>query len=376
MSQTPLRSSQLQLPTQDSAGGNPPLSVAIEIEPQPTDSYSENHPTRGISRSLLFAVAMSGLCMLNLIFGFVGVTIAELERRKIVPDLFNYSLTLVLMPYCMWIMCAVALDSLLPRCFSDIAPQCHGEELRALRRMLMHCVDGFMQLPVAVYFVVRVFLSKNSAEFYASSSIVARLVMMTGIILDLSELATFNAMEWTVAHHLGELIITLLCIEWVPGVGGRESALFILTLLNAFDRCAYAYFFLSELRFLREKYHRPSSTKIHTPVTVPEKSSEPVALSEMEPRVTEEAAAHAAKSNEPDLLLNMSNSTLRLLARVTFVYYVIFVRVLVLALLIAHLALKNDTMLLGWKIALIPAFFTFAAVDIPVYKILWKRSIG
>lgn len=375
MSQTPLGSSQLQLSTHDSAGGNPPLTVAIEIEPQPTHSCSVNHLPRGIPQSLLFAVAIGTLCLLNLMFGAGLVTMAELERHGlVVPNLSNYSLTLVLVPYCTWIMTSVALHFVLLRCFSDIAPHCRGEELRSLRRMLLRCVDGFMLIPVLMYFVIRVFLSKDSATFYASSGIIARTAMMTGMIIEFSELTTYSTRDWTLAaHHMGELIVTLLCIEWVPGVGGRESALFILTLLTAFDRCAYPYFFLSKLRFLREK-HYPSTTarSLHS---VHEKSTEPIALSTTESQqATPQPESHDKNSAGPTVLLKMSDSTLRLLARATFAYYAVFVRLLVLTLLVAHLILKKDTMLLGWQIALIPAFVAFAAVDIPVYLILWKRS--
>lgn len=370
MSHTPLGTSQIRANCNEAHPT--PVVTIVEVEPQlKPDS---ERPGAKAPMMPFFAAAVGALCLLNLIFGLGLVTIAELERNEVATNLSDLSLTLVLLPYCMWIMTSVTLHFVLLRCFADIAPHCRGEEFRSLRRMLLRCVDGFMLVPTLVYFVVRVFLSKDSTDFFASSGVIARTAMMTGIIIEFSELTTYSTSDWTLAaHHVGELIVTLLCIEWVPGADRRESALFILTLLTAFDRCAYPYFFLSKLRFLREKYC-PSANTPSLIKSVAEKPNEPTTLPTIESPATSESTACDERREKEEVLFDLTEQTLRLLARATFAYYAIFVRLLVLALLIAHLIVKKDTMLLGWQIALIPAFLAFAAVDIPVYIILWKRS--
>jgi hypothetical protein len=188
----------------------------------------------------------------------------------------------------------------------------------------------------------------------------------SGFCIEFAELGTFNP-DWDIpTHHVAELIVTLACIEWSSM--NRESGLFILTLMTGFDRCAYFYFFLAKLRYLREKYGccspRESGCQSAPDSAHPLPSSEPIDGTGVEVQPT-----------NTDLLFDLSPSALRLMAGITLVYYTLFVRGSTFALLITHIILKRDTMPLGWQIALLPAFLVFISVDLPTIAVMWKRSL-
>ncbi len=202
-------------------------------------------------------------------------------------------------------------------------------------------------IPIAIQLAWHIYenIESNQQIFFEKWGSYAVVILRMGMLDQLIELV-LRQMDLSLhVHHYGEIIFSLIFLDFVP-VSEKSPGLYVFCLLSAFDRISHPLFSLSSLAKQRDKYismrRDEENDFIYTPCGF-------------------------------DLLLP-SNHTLATLYWVCFWYYVVFLRIAVTALVCVFCTYQWRYLSLIWKVLYPLMNVLFILVDVNVYLIFWKRS--